>query len=411
MTGTPIDVAVVGAGVIGQNHAAAVLRHPRLRLAAVIDPVRPAREKLAERFAREWGGTTGGATQGGATQGGAARPAGPPAEFDTLSAALANGPAIDLVAVCTPTGLHADVAEEALAADRHVLIEKPVDVSLARARRLAALAAQAEARGVLSTVVSQHRFDPASEAVARAVREGRLGRLTSAVASVAWWRAQSYYDSAAWRGTWALDGGGALMNQGVHTVDLLAWLLGRPVEVYAHTGRLAHEAIEVEDVAVATVRFDSGALAVLHATTAAYPGLSVRLQVHGSAGSAVLHDDQLEYFHAAAEGTGATGGPLGGAEPENQAPQVVPAEDLRGTRKPDDAFVLGHLRQYEDVVRALDERRPPAISLADGLTAMAIVHAVYLSAHLRRPVDVGEVLDGGYDGVVMDGAAPMGGGS
>jgi UDP-N-acetyl-2-amino-2-deoxyglucuronate dehydrogenase len=175
-------------------------------------------------------------------------------------------------------------------------------------------------------------------------------------------------------------------------VDLLAWLLGRPVEVYAHTGRLAHESIEVEDVAVATVRFEGGALAVLHATTAAYPGLSVRLQVHGSAGSAVLHDDQLEYFHVADQGTG--------AEPENQAAQVVPAEELRGNRKPDDAFVLGHLRQYEDVVRALDERRPPAVSLADGLTAMAIVRAVYLSAHVGRPVDVGEVLDGKYDGVI-----------
>jgi len=279
-----IDVAVVGAGIIGHNHAAAVLRHPRLRLAAVIDPVRSAREKLAEKFAHDWG-------------------ADPPEEYDTLTEALVAGP-VGLVAVCTPTGLHADVAEEALAAGRHVLIEKPVDVSLPRARRLAALATEAEARGVLSTVVSQHRFDPASVAVARAVREGRLGRLTSAVASVAWWRAQSYYDSAAWRGTWALDGGGALMNQGVHTVDLLAWLLGRPVEVYAHTGRLAHDSIEVEDVAVATVRFDSGALAVLHATTAAYPGLSVRLQVHGSAGSAVLHDDQLEYFHVAAEGSG-----------------------------------------------------------------------------------------------------------
>ena len=375
-----IDVAVVGAGIIGHNHAAAVLRHPRLRLAAVIDPVRSAREKLAERFAKEWG-------------------ADPPEEYDTLSEALVAGP-VGLVAVCTPTGLHADVAEEALAAGRHVLIEKPVDVSLPRARRLAALATEAEARGVLSTVVSQHRFDPASVAVARAVREGRLGRLTSAVASVAWWRAQSYYDSAAWRGTWALDGGGALMNQGVHTVDLLAWLLGRPVEVFAHTGRLAHETIEVEDVAVATVRFDSGALAVLHATTAAYPGLSVRLQVHGSAGSAVLHDDQLEYFHVAADGSGATGGPLGGAEPDNQAPQVVPATELRGTRKPDDAFVLGHLRQYQDVVEALDERRPPAVSLADGLTAMAIVRAVYLSAHVGRPVDVGEVLDGKYDGVI-----------
>src|SRR5204863_394317 len=160
---------------------------------------------------------------------------------------------IDLVAICTPSGLHAEDTELALAAGRHVFVEKPLDVSLPRARRLARLAVQAEQRGLVVSVVSQHRFDPASVAVAGALAAGRLGRVTSAVASVAWWRGQDYYDSAAWRGTWALDGGGALMNQGVHTVDLLGWLLGEPVEVFAHTGRLAHDGIEVEDVAVATI--------------------------------------------------------------------------------------------------------------------------------------------------------------
>ncbi len=351
-----IAVAIVGAGIIGHNHAAAALRHPGLRLAAVVDPDPAAREKLAARIADEWS-------------------APPPAQYDSLSAALAAG-GVDLVVVCTPSGLHADLAEQALAADRHVLVEKPLDASLDRARRLLPVAAQAAERGVLSTVVSQHRFDPASAAVARAVSEGRLGRLTSAVASVAWWRTQDYYDSAGWRGTWELDGGGALMNQGVHTVDLLCWLLGEPVEVYAHTARLAHEGIEVEDVAVATVRFASGALAALHATTAAYPGLAVRLQVHGDAGSAVLHDDQLEYFHAAGSGT----------EPDNQAASVVPADELRGAAKPADAFVLGHLRQYRDVVDAIENRRPPGVTFADGLTAMAVVHAVYRSAAEHRPV-------------------------
>jgi predicted dehydrogenase len=369
-----IGVAIAGAGIIGRNHAAAVLRHPRLRLTAVVDPDPAARRELAGQVAGVWAGP-------------------PPAQFDSLGAALAAG-GTDLVAVCAPTGMHADLATEALAAGRHVLVEKPVDVSIPRARRLVRLAGDAAGRGVLSTVVSQHRFDPASAAVARAVAAGRLGRITSAVASVAWWRPQGYYDSADWRGTWALDGGGALMNQGVHTVDLLCWLLGQPVEVYARTARLAHQAIEVEDVAVATVRFASGALAVLHATTAAYPGLSVRLQVHGDAGSAVIHDDQLEYFHVAANGRGATGGPLGGAEPDNQAGSLVPAEDLRGAPKPPDTFVLGHLRQYRDIVDAIDNRRPPAVTLSDGLTAMAVVHAVYLSAARNQPVDVTAVLEG-----------------
>ncbi|MEV4621390.1 Gfo/Idh/MocA family oxidoreductase [Asanoa sp. NPDC049573] len=352
---TSIPVAVVGAGIIGDAHAEAVARHPRLRLAAVVDSDPPAREALAAK--------TGAAA------------------FATLADALAAGP-IRLVAVCTPSGLHAAQAEEALAAGVHVLVEKPLDASPGAARRLADRADELAESGLVASVVSQHRFDPASVAVAAAVHGGGLGQLTSAVATVPWWRAQSYYDSADWRGTRRLDGGGALMNQGVHTVDLLLWLLGRPVEVAAYTARLAHDRIEVEDVAVATLRFASGALATLHATTAGHPGLGVRLQVHGTAGSAVIHDDQLEYLHATGMETAA---------------DAVPAAELRGAAKPPDSFVLGHLRQYDDVVAAIDGGRPPGVGLRDGMLAVAVVHAVYASAALGRPVAVDEVLAGAFD--------------
>jgi UDP-N-acetyl-2-amino-2-deoxyglucuronate dehydrogenase len=214
-------------------------------------------------------------------------------------------------------------------------------------------------------VISQHRFDPATVAVADAIAAGELGTLTSAVASVPWWRPQSYYDSAGWRGTLSLDGGGAVMNQGVHTVDLLVALLGRPVEVFAYTGRVAHEGIEVEDVAVAVLRFGSGALATLHATTAAFPGLGVRLQVHGSAGTAIIADDELEYLGSA---------------------PVAPA-----ARDPD-AFITGHLRQYQDIVDAIDTGRRPAVGVEEGLEAVAVVEAVYCSATLGRPVTLEEIL-------------------
>ncbi|HWB37135.1 MAG TPA: Gfo/Idh/MocA family oxidoreductase [Rugosimonospora sp.] len=361
MTEHSIGVALVGAGVIGRNHAAAIGRHPRLRVVAVVDVDPAARAALA--------GETGAAG------------------YATLPGALAD-PAVELVAVCTPSGLHVAGAEAALAAGRHVLVEKPVDVALGPARRLAAAADAAAARGIVTTVVSQHRFDPASVAVADAVAAGRFGTITSAVASVAWWRAQAYYDSAGWRGTWALDGGGALANQGVHTADLLLWLLGEPVEVYARTGLLAHHGVEVEDVAVATVAFASGALAVLHATTAAYPGLAVRLSVHGSHGSAVLHDDQLEYFHAEDRDAGGDA---------NQAAEVVAAEEIRGNAKVDDAFVVGHLRQYDDVVEAITNGRTPGVTVHHALLALALVRAVYVSAALGRPVAMADVLAGVYD--------------
>ncbi|MFC5008003.1 Gfo/Idh/MocA family protein [Dactylosporangium cerinum] len=355
-----INVAIVGSGIIGGNHADAILRHPRLRIVALVDAVDTANAALAARIDP------------------------PPSCHRTLGDALA-AEQVDLVAICTPSGLHVEAAEQTLRAGAHLLVEKPLDVSLPKARAFAKVAQEAENRGLVCAVVSQHRFDPAMVAVQRAVREGRLGRLTSAVVSMPWWRDQAYYDSADWRGTWEFDGGGAVANQGIHLVDQMLALLGPPVEVTARTARIAHERIEVEDLAVATLRFAGGALAVLHASTSAHPGLPVRLQVHGTRGSAVLHDDQLEYFSCVGSGETAT--------------DLVGAGDVYGAPKPADGFVLGHLRQYQDLVEAIDERRLPGVRVADGLLALATVRAVYVAATLGRPVLFDQVLDGVHDDV------------
>ncbi|WP_345763989.1 Gfo/Idh/MocA family protein [Diaminobutyricibacter sp. McL0608] len=377
-TDSPIlSVAIVGCGIIGLNHARAIARHPRLTITALVDAVPEAATALADQVASALG---------------VARPA----EYETLADALAST-TIDLVVVCTPSGLHVRLAEEALAAGKHVVIEKPLDVSMPRAREIADLADEAAARGLVVSVISQHRFDPSSVAVARAVHDGRFGRVTSGIASVAWWRSQDYYDSGQWRGTWELDGGGAVMNQGVHTVDLLVWFLGRPVDVYAHTALLAHDRVEVEDVAVATMRFESGALGVIHATTAAYPGLSVRVQVHGDRGSAIIDDDQLEYFYAAPEGAFDPSG----SSARNQAADLVPAGEVRGGDRGPDVFIAGHLRQYEDVVDAITDGREPGVRVEDALLSLAVVRAVYLSATLGRAVALDEVLSGSLDGITV----------
>ncbi|WP_158861710.1 Gfo/Idh/MocA family protein [Leifsonia sp. AG29] len=377
MTGStasmPLRVAIVGCGIIGLNHARAILRHPDLVITALVDAVSEAATALADQIVAEHGTPR-------------------PAEFGSLAAALA-GSDFEVVVICTPSGLHVALAEEALTAGKHVVIEKPLDVSMPRAREILTLSQRAEQQGLLVSVISQHRFDPASKVVADAAHSGGFGRLTSGVASVAWWRSQEYYDSGDWRGTWELDGGGALMNQGVHTVDLLVWFLGRPVEIDARTALLAHERIEVEDVAVATIRFDSGALAVLHATTAAYPGLSVRIQVHGDRGSAIIHDDQLEYFSAPDAGSPDS--------PGNIAADLLPASEVRGGDRGPDQFVIGHLRQYEDIVAAIREGRAPGVTVADAFLSLAVVRGVYLSASLGRPVLLDEVLDGALDDVVV----------
>ena len=372
-TQRPLHVAIVGCGIIGLNHARAILRHPRLAITALVDAVPEAARSLADTIVAESG---------------AARPA----EFPGLTEALAAVP-IDIVVICTPSGLHVAVAREAIAAGRHVVIEKPLDTDMTRAREILELSRAAERDGLVVSVISQHRFDPASRVVAEAVHSGRFGRITSGLASVAWWRSQEYYDSGQWRGTWELDGGGAVMNQGVHTVDLLVWLLGRPVEISAHTALLAHERVEVEDIAVATIRFASGPLAVVHATTAAFPGLAVRLQVHGDRGSAVIHDDQLESFFA-------------DGETEDRAAQAVPPAELRGVVRGPDAFVVGHLRQYDDIVEAIDQGRAPGVRVEDAFLSLCVVRALYLSATLGRPIRFDEVVDGELDGVTVTTGVP-----
>ncbi|WP_433219229.1 Gfo/Idh/MocA family protein [Dactylosporangium sp. CS-047395] len=358
---TVLNVAIVGSGIIGANHAEAIARHPRLRVTALVDARIEAAEALAGKLDPR------------------------PSVHLTLTEALAQEQ-VQIVAICTPSGLHVAAAEETLAAGKHLFVEKPLDTDLAKARAFAKVAEEAAGRGLVASVVSQHRFDPATAAVLQAVREQRLGRVTSAVVSMPWWRDQAYYDSADWRGTWAFDGGGAVANQGIHLVDQMLALLGRPAEVYARTALVSHERIEVEDLAVATIAFESGALAVLHATTGAAPGLPVRLALHGTGGSAILHDDQLEYFHTS-------------SDPDLRAEDLVPAGDVYGAPKPADGFVTGHLRQYDDLVEAIETGRAPGVQVQDGLFALALVRSVYVSAALGRPVSFTRVLDGAFDDV------------
>jgi UDP-N-acetyl-2-amino-2-deoxyglucuronate dehydrogenase len=370
----PIRVAIVGCGVIGTHHARVLAEHPEFRVAALVDVTDATAQELADVVVEELHAER-------------------PRVFAQLGD-LIREDAAELVVICTPSGLHIGLAEEALAAGLHVVIEKPLDVDLARGRRIAELAREAAQRGILSTVISQHRFNPSSVVVDRAVRSGRLGRLTSAVASAPWWRSQGFYDSGHWRGTWDLDGGGALMNQGVHTLDLLVSYLGRPVEVYAQTALLAHEGIEVEDVAVAVIRFASGALATMQATTAGYPGLDTRVQVQGTRGSAVIEAGSLTYFHAAPES-----GVPAQADARNDAELEMHAADLPRSPRLDNTYLEGHYRQYDDIADALRSGRPAGVTVDDAFVSLATVVSVYVSATLGTPVAFEDVVDGVHDGL------------
>lgn len=353
-------IALVGVGVIGRHHSRVIAElADRLELVAVVDSA----TDLAQQLAETYGGQP----------------------YASLTEALADT-RIDIVVICTPTGLHGPLAIEALQAGKDVIIEKPAEVTVARTDEI--IAAQ-QASGRLVSVVSQHRFDPATEVAVAAIARGELGRLTSGIASIDWWRGQSYYDSGNWRGTWEFDGGGALMNQGVHTVDLLVALMGRAVEVFAYTGTLAHERIEVEDVAVAVVRFESGALGVLHATTAAYPGMSARLQVHGDRGSIIIDSDVLSFIHRTPTAGSAQERAYGESNksinqladfPEASISMVSAGAD------PGQLPTVAHRAQYENVLAALDGTEELRVDLATNRESIAIITGVYESARTGRPV-------------------------
>ncbi|MGW7681647.1 Gfo/Idh/MocA family protein [Kribbella sp. NPDC054772] len=351
-----VRFAVLGCGVIGKHHAAVIDGLAGAELAAVVDIDPEAARALSEKY-------------------------GVPA-YGKLDDVLALGD-IDGVAVCTPSGDHAGQAIAVLRADKHVVVEKPIDITAEAAAELAE--AERTSKGK-ATVISQHRFDPASQVVRSAVTSGKLGELTSAVASIAWWRSQEYYDSGAWRGTKEIDGGGALMNQGIHTIDLLVWMLGQPVEVTAHAARLAHDRINVEDTAVAIVKFANGALATIHGTTAAYPGVSARVQVHGTRGSAVIDGDKLEYFHAA--GGAKEAGAYGGGD-TNQAAQVLAADAPAQTAGADpSALSNAHSTQYADFLEAIATGREPLVTVAEGSRTLDLVLAIYESAETGKPVSL-----------------------
>lgn len=350
---------ILGCGVIGPHHALALSGLPEAELVAYADRDTDRAAKLAQEYGGRW--------------------------YNSLEQMLSEAE-LDAVCICTPSGQHADQAIAVLQAGKHVVIEKPVDIALPAIDRLQA--AQ-RSSGRKAAVISQHRFDLATRIVAEAAHNGDFGRLTLGTAQVPWWRSQGYYDSGDWRGTWQWDGGGALMNQSIHTIDLLLAVMGPPVEISAYTGLLAHERIEVEDTAVAIVRFGGGALGIVEGTTAAYPGLTVRLSIHGDRGSAIIENDQLLYFHAAGRQE-QQGGAYGAAGAGNQAAEMLSRHQsvVAGPTAGADpgSLSLAHRDQLADFVAAIHEDREPVVNIAEGRRAVETILAIYESARGGRAV-------------------------
>ena len=338
--------AIVGCGMIATFHAKAI-REAGGVLIGCYDRV----GLCAERIAKEYGCVA----------------------YEKLDDLLAN-PKIDIVTVGTPSGAHLDPAVAAAKAGKHIIVEKPLEVTLEKCDKIIAAAEKA---GVVLSTVFPSRFHPSSIQLKKAVDAGRFGMLTLGDAIVKWYRTQEYYDSGVWRGTWELDGGGALMNQAIHSVDLLSWLMGPVAEINAMTGLVAHERIEVEDVAVANLKFKNGAFGTLEATTAAWPGYLKKIEIHGSAGSAVIEEEDIvkwDFMESA---------------DEDAAIRESMAGKLSGGGGAADPAAIGHhahAKQFADVMEAISSGRRPAIDGLEGRRSVEIILGVYESAKTGQTV-------------------------
>lgn len=292
---------------------------------------------------------------------------------DDLDALLAR-PDIDIITICTPSGAHMEPAIAAAKAGKHVIVEKPLDVTLKRCDAMIDACAKA---GVKLGTIFPSRFHKSSQLLKKAVDEGRFGQLTLGDAYVKWYRTQAYYDSGAWRGTWKLDGGGALMNQAIHSVDLLQWLMGPVVEVSAHTATLAHERIEVEDVATATLRFASGALGVIEATTAAFPGSLKKIELSGSQGMAVLEEESIIKWQFAKM-----------TKRDQQLLDEMQNRTKTGGGAADPAAIghQAHAELFREFMKAVKEGKTPNLDGSEGRRSVELILAIYKSAKTGKSV-------------------------
>lgn len=343
-----IGFGVLGLGM-GQHHAKAISEVEGARLVAVCDLDEERLRPLAERYGVK--------------------------AYTSYSEMLAD-PEIDAVSIATESGTHMDRGLEAAVAGKHLLVEKPVDVTPARVRRLIDGVRQA---GVKAAAVFQSRTTPLNRRIKEAIDSGRLGRLIGVHALLPWYREQSYYEGAhgSWKGTWNLDGGGSFANQGVHTIDLVQWFGGRVKSVFGYFGAFAHD-IESEDATSAVLQFENGALGSITTTTCAYPGLPQLVTVFGDRGSIQKEDETLKAWKMKDE-----------TEEDEKIRQYYGRVQELATGVASDPMALGalgHHAHVKDLCEAIRNDREPEITLESALHAVEIFTAVFNSGRTRREV-------------------------
>ena len=345
----PLGFGIVGAGVIANYHVAAIKElagRLDVRLVGVLDVIAESAKTFADRHGLPFHSSD-------------------PAVF------FAH-PEIDVVCVTTPSGAHLEPSLAAVRAGKHLIVEKPLEITTARVDQILA---SAQKGNVKVAAIFQARFSEGARAVKKAIDDGRFGRISLCSAYVKWHRAPAYYHG--WKGTIKLDGGGAIMNQAIHAVDLLQWFGGMPSEVFSWNTRRVHLGIEAEDTACALLKYPDGALGTLEATTAAYPGWERRIEICGEFGSAAIEDDRILKWEF--EET---------REEDAELLATTTTESASGAGSPTQISHKGHLVQIEDMVLALQNDKPLLVDGTQARNTVAVVQAFYESAKTGTPVKI-----------------------
>lgn len=340
-------IGIIGTGLIAEYQAQAMADVKGAKLVSVLSRS----EERAQEFARKF------ACKGYSS----------PKKFF-------NDPELFIVSVCTPSGAHLEPALQAIEAGKHLVIEKPLEITL---KRCDAIIEAAEKKGVRVAGIFQSRYYESSQVLKKAIESGRFGRLVLGDAYVKWYRSQEYYDKGGWKGTKKYDGGGTLMNQSIHAIDLLQWFMGPVDSVQAFKGVLAHEHIEVEDTAVAALEFANGAYGVIEGSTAVFPGFLKRIEISGTEGTAILEEEDLKFWKFTRESA------------EDGKIRRMYGQKTRsggGAADPGAISMEGHKKQFEQFVKDLKEGRPPTIDAKEARKSVAIILAVYRSAETGKKV-------------------------
>jgi len=341
-----MNFGLIGTGTIAHTHAKAVQALPDAALTGCFSRS----TKKNEQFASDYGIKA----------------------YPTLESMLSDQE-VDCVIICTPSGSHYETAMLAMNHKKHIIVEKPLEITL---ERIDKMIDHAKKQNIKLTCIFQSRFAEASRELKKAVEQGRFGRITMADAIVKWYRTQEYYDSGKWRGTWELDGGGALMNQSIHAIDLLQWLAGDVEYIQAATATLGHERIEVEDTAAAVLRFKSGALGIIQGTTAAYPGFQKRIEINGTDGSVVMEDDHFTHWEFKDE-----------TDADNRIREKLSVGTAPKETASDPSVNPVHLfeAQITDFIEAVKNDRDPFITPEDARRSVETILGIYQSAKEKKP--------------------------